>query len=93
MTKQEFLDRMDRVKGRAFKGNRSNYTCHAIQELNISSKMLENYQKVFDAGECNFAYIPAAFGQTKSRDIYLTRIAALELFEIISIEEGLYVNY
>ena len=94
MTKQEFLNRMDTAKLTIVYGlndhSADKYSCHAIETL--SEKALVEYERLFDRDQNeNYKYIPANFASKE--DPTCIRIAALELFEIISIEEGLYVNY
>lgn len=83
MTRREFLKLMDEIKEKFTEGE--DFTCHAIElaqdnPLRNKSNIRLFYESVFDIS-------------TNPFDDINTRIVALELLEIISLEEKQYLNY
>lgn len=95
MTKKEFLYVMDNIKERLV-SNGYTYSCHIIRDTRGSSSMynlslLREYTRIFDLD-----YNPTFFHNSDNvanKNYHTTRIAAIELFEIISLEKKLYLKY
>jgi len=96
MTRKDFLNKMDRVKTRQSVKIESNYSCHNISNvfecsLLDDSNVTLDYIKLFDLQDKTFGYM--YFNVARNNNPYFTRIAAIELFEIIALEEKWYENY
>lgn len=96
MRKREFLSIMDKVKNRIESKANGGYTCLNISHYFFDTDILKKYQKQFDLENYNFTEIDylAYYTNHNERDeaIKLIRIAAIELFEIIALENKWYTK-
>lgn len=95
MTREEFLTKMDIVKN--YTNNRDDYTCNTFKN-HFNKNVVIEYRYLFNccrySNSKNDAFILTDFNYINNdNSLLMTRLTALELFEIISLEEKLYLEY
>lgn len=71
------------------------YTCNMVHR-NLGAKAKDIYRCMFSNTYDNFysyPHLPIAFGLVSGELITSTRVAAIELFELIALEEQLYKEF